>query len=410
MRQSDREEDSNADARAHRGAALRARAQQELLRAIERRPDVAAACLGLAALGAAGFVAGRAARQGFAPRRPSPDATAHRPAAPADLRPSGPHPAAARSSAAPGRHADTPTEMPPPAWREIFWRVKAAMDHDRVLIVAAGVTFYAILSLFPMIAAFVALYGLFADRGDVASLVEGMRGAVPAEVLTLMEEQLDRLMAVDAGALSLTSLIALAVAFWSANGGVKGLIEAMNVAYNEREGRSFVKLNLTAMSMTLGGMALVATLIALSAVIPVIVALFPGDGWRDMLLLWGRWPVMAGLLILGLAVIYRFGPDRRAAKWRWITPGAMVAAVGMIVVSVGFSFYTANFAAYGDTYGSLGTVIVVMMWFWLTSIVVILGAEINAEIEHQTAEDSTIGPDRPMGEREARMADTVASS
>jgi membrane protein len=359
------------------------------------RANLGAAILGAAALGTVGYLSIRNATQPASRadwRNPSPDTSAEE----------------EPGAAARGRRARAPTQMPAPAWQDIFWRVKAAIARDRVLIVAAGVTFYAILSLFPMIAAFVALYGLFADRSDVEALIEGLEGAVPEELLTLVSEQLERLMEVEAGTLTLTSLVALAIAFWSANGGVKGMIEAMNVAYNEHDDRSFIKLNLTAMSMTLGGMVMVATLIALSAVVPVVVALFPGGGWRDALLLWGRWPVMAGLLVLVLAVLFRFGPDRRSAKWRWITPGAVFAAVGMIVVSAGFSFYTSNFAAYGETYGSLGTVVVVMMWFWLTSIVVILGAEINAEIEHQTAQDSTIGPDRPMGEREAVKADNVA--
>ncbi|WP_209426964.1 YihY/virulence factor BrkB family protein [Pararhodobacter sp. SW119] len=312
------------------------------------------------------------------------------------------------ADAARGTDARAPTQLPPPAWRAILWRVKDEIARDRVLIVAGGVTFYVILSLVPLLTAFVALYGLFADRGSVTRLLDGVEGAVPPEMMTLISDQLDRLLSVEPGTLTLTSIIALLIAFWSANGGVKGLIEAMNVAYDEQEARSFVKRNLVAMSMTLGGMALVAVLIALSAVVPAVVALFPGSGLRDAVLMWGRWPVMAALLILTLAVLYRFGPDRRSAKWRWITPGAMVAAVGMIAVSAGFSFYTANFAAYGDTYGSLGAVIVAMMWFWLNSIVLIVGAEINAEIEHQTAQDSTVGPDRPMGEREAVMADKVA--
>jgi membrane protein len=235
-----------------------------------------------------------------------------------------------------------------------------------------------------------------------------MQGTVPEEMLGLIQEQLDRLVEAEPGTLGLTTFIGIAIALWSANGGMKGLIEAMNVAYDEREERSFVKLNLTALAMTLGGMAMVVALIAMAALLPVILANIPFDDWIDTILRWGRWPLMALLLMGALAMIYRFAPDRRTAQWRWITPGALFAAVGVIVASAGFSFYTSNFAAYGDTYGSLGAVIVAMMWFWLTSIVVIVGAEINAETEHQTAEDTTVGPDRPMGQRHAAMADKVA--
>jgi membrane protein len=307
-----------------------------------------------------------------------------------------------------GRDARSPREMPGPAWRDILWRVKDEITRDRVMIVAGGVTFYAILSLVPMIVAFVSLYGLIADPDDVASLVESLRGTVPEEMLGLIQEQLDRLVEAETGTLGLTTAIGIAIALWSANGGVKGLIEAMNVAYDEREERSFVKLNLTAMSMTLSGMVMVTVLIALAAILPVVLANLPLQGWIDALLRWGRWPLMAALLVLALGVIYRYGPDRRTAQWRWISPGAVVAAIGVIVVSAAFSFYTSNFAAYGDTYGSLGAVIAAMMWLWLNAIVVIIGAEINAEIEHQTARDTTIGRDRPMGEREAAMADKVA--
>jgi membrane protein len=383
---------------------LNAQPRGALHRGENAKPDLWVALLGAMALGAAGYLTGRPTR-----RAPAPDVTPHdtRSVQEREAESSDPHPQTGFRQTS-GQRAYAPQQIPSPGWRNIAFRVKDAITRDRVLIVAGGVTFYAILSLFPLIAAFVALYGLFADPSDVARLVDDLEGTVPQEVLGVVEEQLDRLVSADTGALTLTSLIALAVAFWSANGGIKGLMEAMNVAYNEREERSFLKLNLTAMSMTLSGMALVATMIALSAVVPAIVALFPGAGWRDALLLWGRWPLMAVLLIMALAILYRLGPDRRAAKWRWITPGAVAAAVGMIAVSAAFSFYTSNFAAYDETYGSFGAIIAVMMWFWLTSIVVIVGAEINAETEHQTARDSTIGPDRPMGERDARMADTVA--
>lgn len=307
-----------------------------------------------------------------------------------------------------GWEAGTPIQMPSRGWRDILWRVKDEITKDRVLIVAAGVTFYAILSLFPLITAFVSVYGIFADRAAVAVHLATLQDVVPDELLTLITEQLERLLAVEAGTLTATSLLSLAIAFWAANGGIKGLIEAMNVAYDQVETRSFIKLNLTAFSMTLGAMVIVATLIATSALLPALVENFPGGPARDAALTWGRWPVMALMLMLVLAVLYRFGPDRRAAKWRWVTAGAVFAAAGVIVVSAGFAFYTARFATYGETYGSLGTVVAVMMWFWLASIVVIIGAEINAETEHQTARDTTFGADLPMGQRGATMADHVA--
>ncbi|NEX45124.1 YihY/virulence factor BrkB family protein [Pseudotabrizicola algicola] len=307
-----------------------------------------------------------------------------------------------------GRSARSPGQFGAAAWMDVFWRVKDEITRDRVMIVAGGVTFYAVLSLVPMLTAFVAVFGLFADTSNVAALVGGLEGAVPQEALTLLSGQLDSLVAIDPSTLSIASIGALAVAFWTANGGVKGLIEAMNIAYDEREARSFLMLNLWSMALTLGAMLMVATLIAAAAILPVLTRLLPGDGLLDMILLYGRWPVMAVVLVVALSVLYRFGPSRREAKWRWITPGSIFGALGLMLASVAFAVYTANFASYNETYGSLGTIVAVMVWLWIGSIVVIIGAEINAELEHQTAQDTTIGKDRPMGRRGAAMADKAA--
>lgn len=306
-----------------------------------------------------------------------------------------------------GREARSPAQVPWRGWYDIVWRIKNAVTRDRVLIVAGGVAFYAILSLFPMLTAFVALYGLFSDPEDTLRLLDWMDGALPDAMRDVLEDQLTQIVEAPSNTLTATSIIAIAVAFWSANGGVKGLIEAMNVAYGEREERSFLKLNMLAMSMTLSAMLLVMLLLALSAVLPAVVAAFPGAGIRDTVLIWGRWPFLALILMLGLAVLYRFGPDRRAPRWQWITPGALVSGLGLLLMTHAFGIYTARFADLGATYGSLATFVAIMLWLWLASVVVIIGAEINAETEHQTAQDSTIGADRPLGERNAVMADHI---
>ncbi|MFN4158220.1 MAG: YihY/virulence factor BrkB family protein [Gemmobacter sp.] len=299
-------------------------------------------------------------------------------------------------------------QFPGPAWMDVFWRVKDEISNDRVMIVAGGVTFFAILSLVPMVTAFVAVFGLFADTSSVASLVRGMQGAVPQEALTLIQAQLDRLVTTASSTLSTTSFLALAIAFYTANGGVKGLIAAMNIAYEEEETRGFIALNLWSMVLTLSAMLLVATLIVAAALLPALTALVPSSAMLDAVLLYGRWPVMALVLVFALSVLYRFGPDRREAKWRWVTPGSIFAAMGLMLASVAFALYTSSFAAYNEIYGSLGTIVAVMVWLWIGSIVVIVGAEINAELEHQTAQDTTIGQDRPMGSRGAVMADKVS--
>lgn len=307
-----------------------------------------------------------------------------------------------------GKMAHAPHQMPARAWLQVALRVKDEITQDRVLIVAAGVTFYVILSLFPLITAFGAIYGLFADLQSVDRLIEALRGTVPPEMLTLISEQLGRLVTTDGRRLGLTSGIALAIAFWSANGGVKGMMEALNVAYDETETRSFVKLNLTAMALSISGMIIVSVLLSASAVLPPLIERMPVDVGLESLILWGRWPFAALLLMTVLAALYRFGPDRRSAKWRWVTPGAVGAALGVMLMTYAFGIYTASYADFSETYGSIGTVMAVMLWIWLASIVVIVGAEINAESEHQTAQDTTVGPDRPLGTRRAAMADKVA--
>ncbi|MFN3936680.1 MAG: YihY/virulence factor BrkB family protein [Gemmobacter sp.] len=313
-----------------------------------------------------------------------------------------------RVAAERGHLARSPVEMPARGWMDIARRLIDEVQEDRVLAVAAGVTFYCVLAFFPLITAFVAIYGLLADPATVAQHLDGLRAVIPYEALTLIREQLERLVAVDNRSLTLATAASLAIAFWSANGAAKALIEAMNVAYDEREKRGFVHLNLLAMSLTLGAISMVTALLTLAAVVPAILPHLPGGGLRDNLLLFLRWPLMFAVLIVALAVLYRVGPSRRAARWRWITPGAVLAAIGLVIVSMGFAWYTSTFAGYGETYGSLGTIVAVMMWIWLSSIIVIVGAELNAETEHQTARDTTAGLPRPMGARGASMADRVA--
>lgn len=369
--------------------------------------EIAAGLLGVATLGALLLLedrergsGGRALRRDARQGRLAPKGAPTPPTGEALLSSASPEPE--------GREARSPRAFPARAWRDIILRVKDEIADDRVLIVAAGVTFYAILSLFPLLTSFVAIYGLFADRAAVAGLTSGLAGVVPAEALVLISEQLDRLLEVEPETLTFAWALGLAIALWSATGGTKGIIEALNVAYDEHEERSFLRLNLLAISMTLGGMAMVAVLLALSAVVPLVVGRFPSGPALDTLIIWGRWLVMALIMVGVLAVLYRYGPDRRFAKWRWVTPGAVFAALGVMAVSAGFAFWTERFASYGETYGSLGTVVAVMIWLWLAAVVVIVGAEINAEAEHQTARDSTIGPDLPMGLRDAEMADNVA--
>ena len=284
------------------------------------------------------------------------------------------------------------------------------MNENRLLAVAAGVVFYGLLALFPAITALVSLYGLFADAASINERLSAAAGIMPAQMLDILREQISRLAAKSGAGLSLGFILGLAMALWSANAGMKAVMDALNVVYGEKEKRSFIKLNLVSMTFTLG--AIVSVLLAIGAVVVLPVALnFIGlQSMVDLLFRVARWPALLALIIVGLAVLYRYGPSRREPRWRWLTVGSVAAAATWLVGSALLSWYLANFANYNATYGSLGAAIGMMMWMWMSSIVILFGAQLNAEIEHQTARDSTEEEDKPLGARGAVMADTVGAA
>ena len=330
----------------------------------------------------------------------------------AALSPRAPEPDAAESQArrqhARGKDARTPTEIPARGWKEVLTRVYAEISDDRILAVAAGVTFYALLAIFPAIVALVSLYGLTADLSTLNDHLASFAGVVPGGALDIIRDQVTRIVTKGDGSLGFAFLFGLGAALWSANAGVKALFDALNVVYDEHEKRSFIRLNLISLTFTAG--AILFLLFAFNAVVVLPIALdFVGLGDRaETLLSLGRWPLLLCAVLLGLTLLYRFGPSRARPKWRWAAPGSLVAAIIWIAASAGFSWYAANMATYNETYGSLGAVIGFMTWIWISVIVVLLGGELNAEMEHQTAEDTTTGAPRPMGQRGAQMADTVA--
>lgn len=304
-----------------------------------------------------------------------------------------------------GRNAATPSSIPPSGWKDVLWRVYRQVGEDRVLLVAAGVTFYLLLALVPALAAFVSLYGLFADPATISEHMGLLRGIVPGGGMEILEDQLQRLSEQGRTTLGLASLVSLAVALWSANAGVKSLFEAMNVAYDEVEKRSFFKLNLISLAFTVGTIASVVILLGAAVLLPVMLEGL-GEG-AELAIRVVSIAALGILLLVLLAALYRWGPSREEAQWRWITPGAVATIVVTLLASLLFTWYVANFGSYNATYGSLGTIIGFMTWMWITMIIVIVGAELNSEAEHQTARDTTTGPDQPMGRRGAVMADRV---
>lgn len=344
-----------------------------------------------------------------------------------------PHPAAARAGKAPsgkdatgfgartegppttrddgrGRQAEKPTEIPAKGWKDILWRVYERVQHDRVMLVAAGVTFYALLALFPAITALVSIYGLFADPVTLQEHLNMLAGFLPSGALDIIGEQVKRIASKGAGTLSISFIVSLVIALWSANAGMKSIFDALNIVYEESEKRSFIVLNAISLMFTLGAILFLLVAVGAVVILPIFLGYLGLGSSAEMLVSILRWPALLAGIIFGLALIYRYGPSRDNAKWRWITPGSIVASILWLAASMLFSWYVANFGSYNETYGSLGAVIGFMTWIWISTIIVLVGTEINAEMEHQTAKDTTEGPRQPLGTRGARMADTVGEA
>lgn len=309
-----------------------------------------------------------------------------------------------------GRHAAAPREIPWKGWKDITTRVIGEISRDRVMLIAAGITFYLVLALFPALAAFISVYGLFADPATVSNQLSYLDGVLPSSGLELIQAQLVELAAQDQQALGIGFLVSFVVAFWSANNGVKAMFVGMNVAYDEEEKRSFVKLTAISFAFTIGVMMMAAFLIAVIAVIPAILALVRLGDVADTVVRLSRWLLLLGAVLVAISLLYRFGPSREEPQWRWVTWGSGLATVVWIIVSAAFSFYLQNFADYNATYGSLGAAIGFMMWIWISVTIILVGAELNSEMEHQTAIDTTTGSPRPLGERGAVVADELGAA
>lgn len=312
------------------------------------------------------------------------------------------------SAAPPGDDAETPAQIPARGWFQVTKRAFAEAKADNVPILAGGVAFFAFLALFPAIIAGLTLYGLVADPAQVASQIESLTALLPEAARPLIADQLNAVTASSNGALGVGLVVSLLAALWSASGGTMNLVKATNVAYDEDESRGFLKLRGTALGLTLGAVVFLLLAVALVAGVPVLFDAL-GIGGAGLVLAQAlRWILLAALVIGALAVVYRVAPDRDAPRFAWVSTGAIVATVLWVIGSVAFSFYVSNFGSYNKTYGALAGVIVLMLWLYLTSYIVLLGAEINSESERQTSRDSTKGPSAPMGERGAEAADSVA--
>ncbi len=281
------------------------------------------------------------------------------------------------------REAEAEAGIPPRGFKDTALRLWTQIDDDHVMLVAAGVAFYSLLALFPLLTAMVSIYGLIADRGDIEQHLAKLYGMLPSDAIEIMRQQLVSLNKTEAPKLGLLFVGSLLFSLWSANKAVTSIFEAMNIAYGERERRGFFRFTATTLFFTCGFVVfIVLSLVAIVAMPPLLESLgFDED--THWLLSLSRWPILLFIVVTMNSIVYRYGPSRENPRWVWITWGSVAAAVLWLIMSAGFSFYAANFARFNETYGSMGAVIAVMTWIWLSAIIVIAGAELNAELEYQ---------------------------
>jgi membrane protein len=307
----------------------------------------------------------------------------------------------------PGVHAEKPTQIPARGWVQIVKRSWAENSADNMPIIGAGVAFFGFLAVFPTMIAAISLYGLVASPETVARQIESISAQLPEDAASLLTTQLNQIVNASGGALTFSLVISIGAALWSASGGTGNLITAVNIAYDEVETRGFVKRKALALGLTLGAIVFVLITLALVAVVPAVLDALPLGVFGTVLAQVIRWALLLGVVAGSLAVLYRVAPDRDAPRFSWVTLGSIVVTVLWAVVSLLFSLYVDNFGSYDKTYGAIAGVIVLMLWLYLTCYLVLLGAEINSEAEHQTAQDTTEGEPQPMGKRDATMADEL---
>lgn len=308
-----------------------------------------------------------------------------------------------------GRLAESPQDIPRRGWWDILKRTKAEMDKNNMLIIAAGVAFYLLIGIVPGLIALISIYGLIFDPQQVQQQFSSLSGILPAEATQLLSAQMERI-ASNSKAAGWGAALSILAALWASSSAMKALVKALNIAYNEHEERGFIKLTATTLLLTLG--AIVVGILAIVAIV-FLPAIFRFAGLGDNAHLVSnlvRWPLLALIAVVGLSVLYRFGPNRKKPKWRWVSWGSVAAMLMWVLCSVGFSFYVSNFGSYNETYGTLAAVVVMMLWLFLSALSILVGAELNAEIEHQTAKDTTGEPEKPMGKRGAHIADHLGES
>jgi membrane protein len=310
-----------------------------------------------------------------------------------------------RTTDRPGAGAVAPTQVPAPGWRQILVRAWQEQGRDNVGLLAGAVAYFSFLAIFPALIAAISIYGLVYDADEAAEQVESFADQLPDEAATIVEEQLTSIAGSAEEALTLGVVLSILLALWAASGGMGAMIKAVNIAYDEEDGRGFVKGRALALALTVGAVVVVLVALALIAVLPVVLGVVDLGPVATVAIQVGRFLVLAAVVLVALALLYRWAPDRQDPRLRWTSPGAIVATIGWLVASALFSLYVSYFGSYSETYGSVAGAAILLLWLYYSAFIVLLGAEINAESERQTQRDTTTGPERPIGEREAVAAD-----
>jgi len=309
-----------------------------------------------------------------------------------------------------GREASTPEQIPPRGWKDILWRVLWSISEDRILSTSGGVAFFALLALFPGIAAIASLYGLFADTSTIRDHLTVLAGILPFSILQLVADQILVVAKQENDTLGTAFIIGFIIALVSANSGIAALFDALNVVYDEREKRGIVRFYTMTFLFTLAAIVFVNVAIIGVIVLPLVLKFLGLANQTEWLVRLLRWPILLVTVGVSLGFVYRYGPSRRDARWRWVTWGSVVAAILWIAASMLFSWYVTTFDSYNRAYGSLGAAIGFMVWLWISAVIVLLGGELNAEMEHQTSRDTTRGRTKPLGSRGAIVADHVGEA
>lgn len=306
-----------------------------------------------------------------------------------------------------GRGAASPPELPLQGWRRILLRVWQHMSDDNLNLVAAGIAMFGLLAIVPATVALVSVYGLFAEPGDVAAQLESLRGMMPEDARQTLADQMDSIMNREDEVQGFGIVFGVLLSLWSARRGMAAIMKGLNLAYLEKESRGFLRQTLLSLLFTGSAILASAVVILLAVIAPLLLEALPGEGLIKPVLEVGRWVVLWMLAVAGISLLYRLAPARDWPKWKWLATGSTLAATLWLIGSMGFAFYVGEFGSYGKTYGAMGGVVVLLLWFQLSAFLMLLGARLNAEMEHQTRVDTTIGPARPMGERGAVVADTL---